>query len=374
MTVEKTHYIVDTTLRDGEQTAGVVFSQDEKVAIAKMLSEASVDQIEIGIPAMGGDEFDTVKAICALGLSTSLLTWNRADVEDIKCSLECNVDAVCISISSSDIHIHKKLGVERSWVLEQIRSVVGFAKSNNLYVVLSAEDASRADYSFLMEFCETGRAAGADRIRICDTIGLLWPRKTSELIGRICADVALPIEVHMHNDFGMATANTIVALDAGASFANVTVNGLGERAGNASLEEVVMALAFTQNKPTHVNLSKLAGLSKKVAAYSGKPIADSKPILGGNIFIRQANQSEPSTSGHSSDAYEAFSPDIVGATRQILIGKHSGAHDLQAKYDEFGIKLDDEKARELLVAVRKFSIDKKRALFEKELMELYLKL
>jgi homocitrate synthase NifV len=365
-------YIVDTTLRDGEQTAGVVFTREEKTAIARLLSDAGVDQIEAGIPAMGGEEAESIRDICNLGLPTSVLTWNRAEVDDIRHSLACNVDAVCISISSSDIHIEKKLGRNRSWVLEQIRTAISFAKSNNLYVLLSAEDASRADYGFLLDFLSTGAAAGADRFRYCDTIGMLWPGKTAQIIAKLRGEIPLPIEVHMHNDFGMATANTIMALEAGATFANVTVNGLGERAGNACLEEVVMALQFTQNKSTHVKIDRLLDLSRAVARYSGRTLWESKPIFGSGLFTHESGLHMRGME-NAPETYEAFSPDLVGATRQILVGKHSGAASLITKYAEFGLEIDDEQAHALLPSVRQLSTDKKRALFDKEMMALYLK-
>jgi len=372
MTNKEKVYLIDTTLRDGEQTAGVVFSPAEKISIAKLLSEAGVDQIEVGIPAMGGDECEAIKAICELKLPASILAWNRADTEDIQWSLSCGVDAVCISISSSDIHIEKKLHRTKAWVLEQIRTTVNFAKSNGLYVLLSAEDASRANHEYLLDFFEAGKNAGADRIRYCDTIGILSPLKAHEEITWLKSKIQLPIEVHMHNDFGMATANTVTALDAGATFANVTVNGLGERAGNACLEEVAMALAFTEHRLTNVVLDKLLPVSKAVAEFSGRKLWESKPIFGSGVFSHEAGFYS-SVLKNAPETYEAFSPSVVGGTRQILIGKHTETTSLQEKLAEFSIELTNEEAAELLPAVRKMVTEKKRALFEKELMEIYLR-
>jgi homocitrate synthase NifV len=365
-------YIVDTTLRDGEQTAGVVFSPDEKMSIARLLADAGVDQIEVGIPAMGGDEFETIKSISALSLPTSILTWNRADISDLQWSLDCNVDAVCISISSSDIHIEKKLHRTKTWVLEQIRMCVNFAKSHGLYVLLSAEDASRADHDFLFAFFEAGRTAGADRVRYCDTTGILSPLKTYNEVLRLQKDLTLPIEVHMHNDLGMATANTVIALNAGATFASVTVNGLGERAGNACLEEVAMALAFTEERKTSIVLEKLRPLSKAVAEYSGRKLWESKPIFGSGVFDHES-EIPSAVNKTGAEGFEPFSPSVVGGTRQILIGKHTEAATLRQKLKEFSIDLSLEEADELLPAVRQSVMEKKRALFEKELMELYFR-
>jgi homocitrate synthase NifV len=225
-------YVDDTTLRDGEQTAGVVFANEEKIHIARMLARVGVHQIEVGIPAMGGDEKETIKRIVELGLPTSILAWNRAVIEDLQHSLDCSVDAVAISISSSDIHIQHKLNRDRQWVLDSVKRSVEWAKQHNLYVSVNAEDASRAAPEFLVEFGATAKEAGADRLRYCDTVGILDPLEMYERVKNLIAEVAMPIEMHTHNDFGMATANAIAGLEAGATWVNTTVNGLGERAGN----------------------------------------------------------------------------------------------------------------------------------------------
>ena len=234
--------IDDTTLRDGEQTAGVVFANEEKLRIAKLLSQIGVHQIEAGIPAMGGAEKDAVRAIAAADLNCSVLAWNRAVIGDVKESLDCGVDAVAISMSASDIHIEHKLHQSREWVLEQVRAATDFAKKHDVYVSVNAEDASRADTEFLLKFVRIAKDAGADRIRFCDTLGILDPFNTYVKIKTIIDVTGVDIEMHTHDDFGMATANAIAGIKAGARYVNTTVNGLGERAGNAALEEVVMSL------------------------------------------------------------------------------------------------------------------------------------
>jgi Isopropylmalate/homocitrate/citramalate synthases len=226
--------IDDTTLRDGEQTAGVAFSLAEKIAIARLLDDMGVQELECGIPAMGADEQRAVKALVDLGLNARLLTWNRALVEDIRASLACGVGAVDISLSVSDLHIRHKLRKSRSWVREQLKVALGFAKQHDLYVSVGGEDASRADLDFLVDLMELARSLGADRFRFCDTLGLLDPFSTYEKIRYLAERVELDIEVHTHNDLGMATANAIAGVRAGARFVNTTVNGLGERAGNAA--------------------------------------------------------------------------------------------------------------------------------------------
>ncbi|MEK7375715.1 MAG: homoaconitate hydratase, partial [Candidatus Margulisiibacteriota bacterium] len=197
--------IVDTTLRDGEQTAGVVFSIDEKVEIAKRLSEAGAFQLEVGVPAMGGSEKEAIKQIVKSDLKSSIMGWNRAVTSDIDASIECGLDAVAISISASDVHITEKLKKTREWVLDTITRAINYAKSHGLYVSANAEDASRADPAFLDQFIKTVEAAGADRIRYCDTTGFLDPLSTYQKISEIIKKSGLPIEIHKHNDFGIAT-------------------------------------------------------------------------------------------------------------------------------------------------------------------------
>ena len=260
----------DTTLRDGEQTAGVVFSNHEKIRIAKLLDEVGVHQIEVGIPAMGGDEKETIKEIVGLSLDTSILAWNRAVIDDVKHSVDCGVDAVAISMSASDIHIEHKLAKSRQWVLDQIRACVAFAKDKNLYVSVNAEDASRADLEFLLRFGQAAKEEGADRLRFCDTLGILDPFDTFNVISFLKKESGLDIEMHTHDDFGMATANALAGIKAGATYVNTTVNGLGERAGNAALEEVVMALKYLGKVDMGLHTNRFRELSEYVAAASAR--------------------------------------------------------------------------------------------------------
>lgn len=262
--------IVDTTLRDGEQTAGIVFRLDEKFQIAKLLDRAGVKQIEAGLPAMGGEEMEAVRRIAKIGLHASIMAWNRIVISDIDASIACGVDAVALSVPTSDIHIEHKLHKDRKWVLENIARTVDYAKSHGLYVSANAEDASRTDLDFLVEVVKTARDAGADRFRFCDTIGMLDPYETYRRIHILLDVVGLPIEIHAHNDFGMATANTLAGVRAGATYVGVTVNGLGERAGNAPLEEVVMALKYVEKIDIKFEVSMLRELCDYVAKASGQ--------------------------------------------------------------------------------------------------------
>ncbi|MDI6800372.1 MAG: homocitrate synthase [Actinomycetota bacterium] len=362
--------IDDTTLRDGEQTAGVVFSNHEKIRIAKLLDEIGVDQIEVGIPAMGGDEKESIKKIVDLGLKASILAWNRTVIDDIKHSVDCGVKAVAVSISASDIHMEHKLKKDRAWVLESIKTSVDFAKSHDLYVSVNAEDASRADRGFLIEFAKVAKSHGADRLRYCDTLGVMEPFSTYNDIKALKDAVDIDIEMHTHNDFGMATANALAGVLAGAIWINTTINGLGERAGNAALEEVVMALKCIGGLDLGFETEKFRALSEYVANASARTIPAWKSIVGTNVFAHESGIHADGVLKHP-QTYEAFSPEEVGLFRQIVIGKHSGTHAVSAKFHEYGIELNDQEAKDILAKVRRASVELKRALFDKELMYIY---
>jgi len=362
--------IVDTTLRDGEQTAGVVFANREKVRIAKLLDELGVHQIEAGIPAMGGDEKEAIKAICRAGLKASIMGWNRPVIKDIEASIDCGVDAVAISISTSDIHIKHKLRTTREKVLEQMVEATRFAKKEGLQVSVNAEDASRSDMEFLIEFAKAAKEAGADRLRYCDTVGIMEPFTIYEQIKYIRETVDIDIEMHTHNDFGMATANALAGVRAGARYIGVTVIGLGERAGNAALEEVVMALKHLYKIDLNFKTEMFVELAEYVSRASGRELPAWKAIVGSNMFAHEAGIHADGVQKHPR-TYEAFQPEEVGLQRQIVIGKHSGTAALKAKFAEFGRVLTDYQARELLPKVRATTVALKRPLFDKELVYIY---
>ncbi|MCL0068091.1 homocitrate synthase [Peptococcaceae bacterium] len=363
-------YVVDTTLRDGEQTAGVVFANREKIRIAKFLDELGVDQIEAGIPVMGGYEKEAIKEICSLGLKANIMGWNRPIIKDIEASLECGVDAVAISISTSDIHIKHKLKKSREWVIENMVKAVEFTKKHGLYVSANAEDASRSDMDFLIEYAKAVKEAGADRLRYCDTVGILEPFTTYENIKKLREAVDIEIEMHTHDDFGMATANALAGIKAGANYVGVTVLGLGERAGNAPLEEVVMALKHIYGIDLNFKTDMFVEIAEYVSRASGRELPTWKAIVGSNMF---AHESGIHADGALKNprTYEAFQPEEVGLERQIVIGKHSGTASLRAKFLEYGIHLTQHQAEELLPRVRAAAVDLKRTLFDKELIYIY---
>ena len=362
--------IDDTTLRDGEQTAGVVFANDEKIHIARMLDKIGVHQIEAGIPAMGGDEKDAIKAIAALNLNCSILGWNRAVKSDIDDSIECGVDAVAISISSSDIHIEHKLRKSREWVLESVKTSVDYAKGFNLYVSVNAEDASRSDMEFLLQFARTAKEMGADRLRYCDTLGILDPFETFMRVKTIIDIIGIDVEMHTHNDFGMAIANAIAGIKAGATYVNTTINGLGERAGNASFEEFVMALKYLENVDLGIDTHLFREISEYVATASGRFIPAWKPIVGDNLFLYES-EIRATNVMKDSRTFELFGPEDVGLERKIILGKYSGVNTVLSKLDLLGYKATLKEAQEIADIIRAKSIAMKRSLYDSEIAETY---
>ena len=362
--------ICDTTLRDGEQTAGIVFANIEKYKIAQMLDDAGVQQIESGIPAMGGDEKKAVKHIAHMGLSASVLGWNRADIQDINDSIDCDVDSVAISMSSSDIHIQNKLRKSREWVLDKITESVQHAADHGLYISCNAEDASRADLDYLIKFAKTAKEAGAMRLRYCDTIGREDPFTAYDRVKKIIDTVKIDVEMHTHNDFGMANANTFAGIKAGAKFLSTTVMGIGERSGNTALEEIVMTCRHLLNIDAGIDPLKMRPLAEFVSVASGRPIAVSKPFLGSNCFAHEAGiHTDGIIKDHKN--YEPYDPEEVGLKRSIVIGKHSGRNTLVSDLAKRGVTLDEDTASLLLENVRIASISLKRSLTSDELFYLY---
>lgn len=257
--------IVDTTLRDGEQAAGLVFSPEEKIAIAQALDDANVFAIEAGTPAMGQEEQETLKHITNLGLKAQVIAWNRANREDILTAVRCGFSFIHISVPVSDLHIHYKLQKDRAWVLKQLADSLAFARSLGCRVSAGAEDASRADENFFLQIAEIAAAMGAERIRYADTIGCLEPVKTHEVMRQLVSRCALPIEIHVHNDFGLATANTIAAVQAGIQMVSVTMGGIGERAGNAAMEQVVNILSSMPGYDAGIKPGPLQAVSRRVS-------------------------------------------------------------------------------------------------------------
>ncbi len=361
--------INDTTLRDGEQTPGVVFTIEEKLEIARLLDEIGVQQIEAGTPALSPHEEEAVRAIAKEGLNASIMGWARAVKNDIDAVIRTDADAIAISIATSDIHLQYKLRKTREEVLEMATSSVEYAKEHGLYVSLNAEDASRTDFPFLKEFSIKGREAGADRIRICDTLGVLIPMSCRYLVKKIIDEAKVSVEIHAHNDYSLAVANSLAAVEVGAEWVSTTVNGIGERAGNASLEAVIMSLLKLYNLDLPFKISKIYELSRYVEKVSGLPVSKNTPIVGEHMFTHE--------SGIHVDGvlkfpytYESFLPDEIGASRKIIIGKHSGKHAVWDKLKELGIEVSKEELHKIVTKVKETAVKRKSALTDEELKQI----
>lgn len=344
--------IYDTTMRDGEQTPGVCLRTPEKLKIAKKLDELGIHQIEAGFPIVSTEEKRSVQAIVNEDLNAEIIVLSRTKKEDIDVALDCDVDGIITFMATSDLHLKHKLKMSKEQALSICMKSIEYAKDHGIFVAFSAEDATRTDLGFLKEIYKKAEEYGADRVHIADTVGAISPQGADYLVRELRKDIKTGIAMHCHNDFGMALSNSISGLLAGATAVSTTVNGIGERAGNASLEEIVMALKIIYNLDLGFNIEHFCELSKLVEALTNVKVPYNKPIVGRNVFRHESGIhvdaviEEPLT-------YEPFLPEMIGHSRRIVLGKHSGCRAVKAKLEGCGIEVTQDELCKIVEQVKR---------------------
>ena len=359
-------YIFDTTLRDGEQTPGVSLTIDEKLEIARQLDRLGVDAIEAGSPMSSEGEKKAVEAIAKAGLKTEICGLARTVRKDIDAAIECDVNSVHTFISTSNVQMKHAIGLTPDQVLSATVDSVEYIKKHGLICEFSAMDATRSEMGFLKRVCKAAEEAGADRINIPDTVGVMTPLTMRKLIEDLKTVVKVPISVHCHNDFGMAVANSLAGVEGGATQVHATINGLGERAGNAALEEVVMALHLIYKRKTGINTRLLYGTSRLVFRLTGIPVQPNKAIVGENAF---AHESGIHTRGVAEVplTFEPIKPELVGRRRRLAVGKLAGTRGVKVDLEEVGIHPNEEQLKEIVKRVKELG-DKGKIVTDVDLM------
>ncbi|MCJ7995609.1 homocitrate synthase [Rhizobium cremeum] len=363
-------FLNDTTLRDGEQAPGVAFSLSEKLELAEALAAAGIPEIEVGTPAMGEDEATAISAVVSLNLPMRVMAWCRMTEQDLDAALRSGVAAVNLSLPASDLQLSAKLGIDRDEALRMIEAMVRKASKAGLFVAVGCEDASRADPEHLERVITVAASAGAGRVRLADTVGILDPFSTVALIEPLARRAPVPLEFHAHNDFGLATANSVAAFRAGARHLSVTVSGLGERAGNAPLEEVAAVLQLMYGISTGLDLTAFPGLAALVARCARQALSPAKPITGANVFT---HESGIHVAGLLSDrqTYQGLDPAEFGRNHRIAIGKHSGAAALAHVLVQNGRAGDRKMLAGLLADVRRLAVEMKATIPPDDLVRLF---
>jgi len=343
--------IFDTTLRDGEQTPGVSLTPDQKVLIARQLDKLGVDTIEAGFAMVSEGERKAISTIAKAGLDAEICSLARCVEEDIDAALDCDVDSIHVFIATSDIHLKEKLKLSREQALEKAIASVDYAKKHGVVVEFSAEDATRTNLEYLKRVYQAVVDAGADRINVPDSVGVITPRGMFYLINRLKSVVKVPISMHCHDDFGLAVSNSLAGVEAGAEQVHVAVNGLGERAGNASLEEVVMGLRALYGIKPKIKTELLVETSELVERLTGISVPPNKAIVGDNAFAHEAGihvhgvLEFPGT-------YEPISPELVGHHRRLTLGKHAGTRSVKEQLKDIGVEVGKEQLLEITKRVK----------------------
>ena len=352
--------VFDTTLRDGEQTPGVSLTPEKKLRIAESLDRLGVDAMEAGFAAASDGEMEAIKLIADAGLKAEVYSMARGVKKDIDAVLKTGAMGVHLVIPSSDLHLQYKLKKSREEVLKITTDTTQYAKDHGLIVELSAEDATRSDLDFLTKMFKAGVAAGADRLCPCDTVGVLIPEKTSELYMELKKRFKnVHLSVHCHDDFGLAVANSIIALKHGADQAHVTMNGLGERSGNASLEEIAVVLNARYNVNLGIKTELIYETSKLVSRITDFPMQPNKAIVGENAFVHESGMHTHGILANPA-TYEPFKPEMIGRTRRIATGKHSGSTGIKASLNEMGLEPNNNQLKEIFQRVKNLGDKGKR--------------
>lgn len=362
-------HIIDSTLRDGEQAPGVVFTLDEKLRIAALLEEAGVKEVEVGTPAMGEYEVRVIREIVQAGFRFDKLCWARAKEFDIEESAKTGANRINISFPVSDIQL-SAMGRNTEWVMKQLRPIISFARQRFDFIAIGAQDASRASREFLNEFISACLAEGVDRIRLADTVGILNPFSTAQLFSSVSERFPfVDFEFHGHNDLGMATANSVAAILSGASSVSATVNGLGERAGNAFLEEIAAALKISAGIDCGIHLAGMQELCRFVAEASSKPIYPSKPIVG-DMICRHESGIHCNSLLKNELTYQPFLSSEIGRSTEMVLGRHSGTGTIRHFLEKQNLKVSEEQNSRLTEQVKTLSLRKKRGIQVDELISL----
>lgn len=367
-------WYIDSTLRDGEQAPGVSFTQSEKLAICYLLDSCGIDELEVGTPAMGKDEIEIIKTISSVGFAFRTSSWCRALKSDIDAARKCNTEGVNISFPVSDIQL-KSVNKSIEWIFQKMHPIINYAKDYFQFVSVGAQDASRAEYSTLQKFIEESVSLNVNRIRIADTVGALNPFSTSSLIEKILGEFPdTNLEFHGHNDLGMATANTLAAIKAGAKSVSTTINGLGERAGNASFDEVIMACRLTLNMQDSINSKLFPHMAHYLENVSCRKNSASKPITGSAALQHESGIHTRSVLDNPV-SYQLFKGEEIGRSKpEIVYGKHSGTNAVSNLFSNRGLYLSSTMMAKIMEQIRLFASIKKRAIEESELMDIYYRM
>jgi isopropylmalate/homocitrate/citramalate synthase len=359
----------DTTLRDGEQTVGVVLSPEDKLELARGLDALGIDRIEAGFPRVSEDDRHAVELILAGGLSAEIWGFSRAVEGDVKALVELGVQASVIESPISDLKL-EALGVDREAMLERIVYAISFAVEQGVRVAFFGVDSTRADPSYFETVYKTAVEAGAQEVVVVDTIGIASPEAVAELVGRTrdWLGPELPIHFHGHNDFGLATAAALAAARAGATWIQGTINGMGERAGNANLPEIALALRGLYGVETNLRLDRVRAFANRLRELSGYELEPYKPLVGENLFTRESGA--VASQFHDPPAIEPYASELVSAERRIVLGKKSGIDSIRIKAQELGLDLDDDAQRELLARVKELGTKKRGLVTDDELRKL----